>query len=115
MNDSDNLLDGCSTNIKKFRNLAKVITFTDVRIAGSSFLIVHSTLRQSFPTFNTIRENAQNAHDKKREQINYLSHYRDLLRIYPITRSDNHLIIPIDVQERRLKNRCSMKNSPGQT
>lgn len=86
-----------------------------MRIAGSSILIVHSTLRESFVPLDRIRENAQNAHDKDWEQINYLYHYRDLFHIYPITRSDNHLIIPIDVQERRLKNRYSMHKVPGHT
>jgi thiamine pyrophosphate-dependent acetolactate synthase large subunit-like protein len=46
-------------------------------------------------------------------QINYLYRYRDLFHIYPITRSDNHLIIPIDVQEWRLKNRYSLPKVPG--
>lgn len=86
-----------------------------MRIAGSSILIVHSTLRGSFVPLDLIRENAQNAHDKDWGQINYLYHYRDLLHIYTITRSDNHLIIPIDVQERRLKNRDSVHTVPGHT
>lgn len=86
-----------------------------MRIAGSSILIVHSTLRESFVPLDRIRENAQNAHDKDWEQINYLYSYRDLLHIYPITRSDNHLIIPIDVQGRRLKNRYSMRTVLGHT
>jgi hypothetical protein len=86
-----------------------------VRIAGSSILIVHSTLRESFVPLDRIRENAQNAHDKDWGQINYLYHYRDLLHIYTIARSDNHLIIPIDVQERRLKNRDSTHKVPGHT
>lgn len=84
-----------------------------MRIAGSSILIVHSTLRESFVPLDRIRESAQNAHGKDWGQINYLYHYHDLLHIYPITRSDNHLIIPIDVQERRLKNRYSMHKVPG--
>jgi hypothetical protein len=86
-----------------------------VRIAGSSILIVHSTLRESFVPLDRIRESAQNAHGKDWGQINYLYHYHDLLHIYPITRSDNHLIIPIDVEERRLKNRYSMHKVPGHT
>jgi hypothetical protein len=86
-----------------------------VRIAGSSILIVHSTLRESFVPLDRIRENAQNAHDKDWGQINYLYHYRDLLHIYTMTLSDNHLIIPIDVQGRRLKNRYSMRKVLGHT
>ena len=83
-----------------------------MRIAGSSILIVHSTLRESFVPLDRIRENAQNAHDKDGEQINYLYHYRDLLHIYTITRSDNHLIIPIDVKEQRLKTHTPKIKSP---